>query len=66
MIILCLALMVGFAVAIPWAIRNDRADHVAMWGRAHLLHEVHGGERWPGMREADDRCQRIGSPVKIL
>ena len=32
MIILCLALMVGFAVAIPWAVRNDRAD-------LHLAHK---------------------------
>ena len=30
MIVLCLALMVGFAVAIPWALRMDRADfHMA-------------------------------------
>jgi hypothetical protein len=29
--IACLVLFIGFAVAIPWAIRNDRAD----W---HLLH----------------------------
>jgi hypothetical protein len=30
MIVFCLALLVGFAVAIPWAIRNDRAGfHMA-------------------------------------
>ena len=32
MIVLCLALLVGFAVAIPWAVRNDRAD-------LHLAHK---------------------------
>jgi hypothetical protein len=31
MIVFCLALLVGFAVAIPWALRMDRADF-------HLMH----------------------------
>jgi hypothetical protein len=31
-ILLCVVLMVGFGVAIPWAIRADNSD-------AHLLHK---------------------------
>ena len=30
--LMCLVMFIGFAVAIPWAIKADRAD-------AHLLHK---------------------------
>jgi len=35
-VLLCLVLCVGFGVAIPWAVRADRAD-------AHLLHKPGSG-----------------------